>query len=69
MVTTGPFQGPQTSHPLCGWCIDYISIFTVAAVRQLQQGEISLAQENLESRLAGQPVKDAIEKICHGGLL
>ena len=22
MVTTGPFQGPQTSHPLCGWCID-----------------------------------------------
>ena len=22
VVTTGPFQGPQTSHPLCGWCID-----------------------------------------------
>ena len=23
VVTTGPFQGPQTSHPLCGWCIDW----------------------------------------------
>ena len=33
--------------------------------KQAAQG----AQENLESRLAGQPVKDAIEKICHGGLL